>query len=280
MNLIRAIATIAAIQATSSVGYSAAANAAVNSPDIVGGRLVTASETIARRTVGLYMVKHDGKGGICTGSILHAGAVLTAAHCIHNAKTVVVVFALNQVPKIAQQVLTSQSEGTLQARVATRFRALPGYSGQTGGEDEFSDLAVVAFSGGLPSGYEPAHFLNQAETAKYLKKGTPVTLAGYGITSVEERSASISGPKTSGTLRQVQIAFNSFSPNRVQMLLQGPTNRNACSGDSGGPAMIEAEGNVYVIGVASRSDCIQSSIYTWVPREKAITSARFLAAAF
>jgi secreted trypsin-like serine protease len=256
-----------------------AAMAGTFSPDIVGGRTVAANDTIARRTVALYMLKNDGKGGLCTGSILNGGTILSAAHCVYNVKKVVVIFALNNIGKIAQAALTSENGAGGIARVASNFRQLPGYSGQAGGSDEFPDLALITFKGGLPVGYEPAHFLNQAETAKVLRSGAPVTVAGYGITSVEERNQTISGPNTSGTLRQVTIQFASFSQNKVQMFLKGPTNRNACSGDSGGPAMVTIEGNPYVIGIASRSDCIQNSIYTWVPREKAAESARYAAAA-
>lgn len=250
---------------------------------IVGGQLVNSGDIIARRTVGLFMVNANGSGGICTGSILNKGAILTAAHCIKNARAVFVIFSINGITKIVQDAMARQPVQAVgrNYRLATNFRQLPGYSGEQGGADEFSDLALVTFNGGLPAGYEPAHFLNQAEGAKRLTPGAPVTIAGYGITSVNERdNPSANGPRTSGTLRQVTIQFAQFSPEKKNMFLQGRPGKDACSGDSGGPAMVAANGNVYVVGVASRSDCVQMSIYTWVPREKAARAAQFLSAMY
>lgn len=238
---------------------------------IVGGQLVKSGDRIARRTVGLVMVGSDGSAGTCTGAILSKGAILTAAHCVAGAKNIFVVFSINGVMKIVQdaaQTKPFQPNGR-NYRFATNFRQLKGYSGQQGGDDEFSDLAVVTFAGGLPMGYETAKFLNQAEGGKLLTAGAPVVVAGYGITSVNERdNPTASGPRSSGTLRQVSLQFDQFSAGKKNMFLEGQ-NRNACSGDSGGPALVSAGGEVYVVGVASRSNCVTSSIYTWVPRERA-----------
>jgi secreted trypsin-like serine protease len=152
--------------------------------------------------------------------------------------------------------------------------AQPGYSGQAGGNAEFNDLAVVTFSGGLSAGYEPAHFLAKADALNALSKNAVVTLAGYGITSAPVATPNPSNPdQGSGTLRQVSVNFQSLSSQQIDIYVAGTRGHDACSGDSGGPAMIQLSGETYVVGVASRSDCRSTSIYTLVDRENVAGAA-------
>lgn len=230
---------------------------------IVGGTVVRAGDTIARRTVGLVMIDERGGAGTCTGTIFSKGGILTAAHCVRGAKHIFVIFSTNgliDIVKEAAQRKPFQPVGR-NYRLAKNFRELKGYSGQAGGDDEFSDLAVITFDGGLPNGYEPAYFLNQADGARFLVPGARLILAGYGITR--------RGGNDSGTLRAVPVQFAQFSAQRKNMFVMGQPGRDACNGDSGGPAMVSVSGQVYIVGVASRSDCVSTSIYTWVPRENA-----------
>lgn len=238
---------------------------------IIGGSNVQASSVIARRTVALFMINAKGEGSLCTGSIVNDKTILTAAHCIYGVKGAVVVFGTGGIINTVKRIFAQQQPARIgpNYRIASKIQMVSGYSPDNSNTTEYTDLALVSFDGGLPQGYEAAQFLNQANTLKSLQAGSPVVLAGYGITSKEERdSKSKTGPDTSGTLRQVTVAMNQLGPRKINLVFQGQINKDACSGDSGGPAMVAVNNQVYVIGVASRSDCVTSSIYTWVPREK------------
>jgi secreted trypsin-like serine protease len=259
-----------------------ASNASVR--PIVGGTTVGVNETIAKRTVGLFFILHDGSNGICSGSILDNTRILTAAHCVQNVDAGVVVFSNNNMINLVINASQNGVDAVPQLRLMTGIKQEPGYSGQEGGNDEFNDLAVVTFEGGLPAGYEPAKFLPKASALQVLRRNAAITLAGYGITSAPaEEQAPVPGASPtpaptpdpsappvddgSGTLRQVTVGFGLFSPNQIDMYVGGLTGHDACSGDSGGPSMITVGGEVYVVGVASRSDCVQMSIYTFVNQE-------------
>ena len=243
---------------------------------IIGGTNVSASHVIAKRTVGLFFMETDGKQGLCTGSILDNAHILTAAHCVTNFKAGLVIFSnanmLDQVKQAAQHGVATAPK----VRLMSSAVAKPGYDGQLGGAAEFNDLAIVTFSGGLAAGYEPAKFLSQSDVLNALKENAPIVLAGYGITSPPSNTPNQADPNQgSGTLRQVGVKFAGMSAKLVDIFVAGSTGHDACSGDSGGPAMVQVSGETYVIGVASRSDCRTTSIYTLVGQENATISNSF-----
>ncbi len=233
---------------------------------IVGGVNVSASQAIAKRTVALFMWQNSGSVGLCTGSIMDDSHILTAAHCVSDFKQGVVVFSTNSIIDLVKKAAQQGIKAVPQIRVMTSAVAQPGYSGQEGGDSEFNDLAIITFQGGLAPGYEPAHFLPKAQVLGAFASKTTITLSGYGITAPHSNDPN-AGDQGAGTLRQVQVAFQSLSPNQIDVIVAGQMGHDACSGDSGGPAMIQAKGDVYVIGVASRSDCRVSSIYTLIVKE-------------
>ncbi len=240
---------------------------------IIGGTSVAAGTTIAKRTVGLYFIQKDGRQGLCTGSLLDDSHVLTAAHCIDGFKQGLVIFSATHMLDIVEKAATKGMAAAPEARLVTSAVAQPGYDGQAGGDAEFNDVAILTFKGGMVEGYEPAKFLSKTDALNLLKKNVTVTLAGYGITSRPTQSPDPSDPdQGSGTLRQVNLKFNSMSPKNLNVFVQGRPGHDACSGDSGGPAMIKVSGETYVIGVASRSDCVQMSIYTLVHTANAYTT--------
>jgi secreted trypsin-like serine protease len=247
---------------------------------VVGGDLVSTTDVIAKRTVGLFFIDTDGSDGLCSGSILDSSHILTAAHCVQNFKQGVVVFSttnmINLVIAASQQGVSAVPE----LRLMTGVKAEPGYSGQQGGGDEFNDLAVVTFMGGLPAGYEPAKFLSKASALSVLQNGAVMKLAGYGITAPPPPPAPAGAPAPtpppagtpvvddgSGTLRSVSTQFYEFAPLQIDMYLVGAAGHDICEGDSGGPAMINVGGEMFVVGVLSRGDCSQVAIYTFVNQD-------------
>lgn len=252
---------------------------------IVGGTSVSNAEVIAKRTVGLFFITTKKENGVCTGSILDDSHILTAAHCVADYAQGLVVFANDKLLDYVKAAVKGGVSRVPQVRLMVSVKQEPGYSGQEGGGDEFNDLAVITFQGGLPAGYQPAKFLSQVSAQAFLKQGAKVTLAGYGITQKAPQAgapamrtsmlatAPTPSPKPAqpapntlgvGTLRQVDVQFAQFSPKLIDLYVQGQPQHDACSGDSGGPSVVNIQGETYVVGVASRSDCVHVSIYTFV----------------
>ena len=122
------------------LGSSAHAEGTAIRP-IVGGNNVAASDTIAKRTVGLFFVETNGDEGICTGSILDNSHILTAAHCVKDFQVGAVVFANDKMIELIQATANGGIAAVPQLRLMTAVKTEPGYSGQTGGNAEFNDLA-------------------------------------------------------------------------------------------------------------------------------------------
>jgi len=273
-----------------------AAKASNEIAPIVGGSNVDPSNVIAKRTVGLFFISTEADGstgnGVCSGSILDDTRILTAAHCVVGYKQGVVVFSTDNLLDLVKKAVGSSVAAVPELRMMTGVKQEPGFpGGEVSGAGEFNDLAVITFAGGLPQGYEPAKFLAKADALQALKKGASVTLAGYGITSAPVQQpakqaadptkrpppanpASPTNPPPAsdddqgvGTLREVTVRAASFSQNSIDLFVLGAKNHDACSGDSGGPSMVSVGGEVYVVGVASRSDCTKTSIYTFVNDE-------------
>jgi secreted trypsin-like serine protease len=257
------------------VGLSSSAMAADASVmPIVGGTSVPQSSVIAHRVVALFFMTTTNQQAACSGSILNDSQILTAAHCVANFKQGLVIFSTSNMLALVQSAFKNGLSAVPQARLMTGVKQEPGFpGGEPSGDGEFNDLAVVTFQGGLPAGYEPAKFLDQASALAVLQKGAPVTLAGYGITSPPKQQPGAPTQQTFmtadpnqgvGTLREVAVQATNFSAQGIDLFVAGPAHHDACSGDSGGPSMVVVGGETYVVGVASRSDCVQTSIYTFV----------------
>ena len=268
-----------------SFGAAFSANAEIETTPIVGGSVVNQSSVIAKRTVGLYFfINENGQTGaaICSGSILDQSHILTAAHCVQNFKAGYVAFSASNIFPVLQAAGTAAgpsgqfpSGGLVQPMTsAVAAPGFPGMSEASGNGAEFLDLAVITFKGGLPPGYEPAHFLSKADAMSAFLTKPAVILSGYGMISApaEEKqnhpNASGTGfPKGVGILHQVKVQLVGIGPKRIDLAVGGSTGHNACEGDSGGPAMIEYKNETYVVGVDSRGDCRTSSLYTFVNQD-------------
>lgn len=224
---------------------------------IIGGTDVPASDDISSTTVAIYDLQ---KKGLCTGSILSDQLVLTAGHCAVDASpsSLVVVFGLSLVngPKPETRRVTD-------TRVDPDYVALQKKLNSNNKLDfdkmkNQGDLAIVKFSGGLPSGYKPVRLLSNS---KDLIDGADVELAGYGITDGKSHTGA-------GTLRKVEVKVSNAHFSATEVLFDQRNQVGACHGDSGGPAFLMVGGDSYLFGVTSRgyqdpqNDCVQYSIYT------------------
>jgi hypothetical protein len=134
------------------------------------------------------------------------------------------------------------------SKVGSGFAIMPSFTGYQNDPQEgapsnknHSDLAILHFSGGLPKGYKVADIL----PSSYMLTGTEkVVTAGYGFFT---NSQSAKGP-TDGILKKGSFSMGNpeYSPTEVQVPQNGKVSNS--NGDSGGPAFIDKDGKLLLIG--------------------------------
>ncbi len=226
---------------------------------IVGGEDATGSETFSKHIVGLYDAK---VGAICTASILSPTILVTAAHCVESEPAALrVVFGkdFNSKDMVVKPVEAYQVSPIWPFRQAQELNT--------------GDIALVKFSGGLPAGYAPVKFLTDVTK---LSDNMDVLLAGYGASKVVQvqdprTGGLVSDHQEAGKLRFVTTTIKKVAYTKSEFLTESSKGKSACHGDSGGPAYVEIDGELVVIGVTSRSVgdeqdmCNVSAAYTSIP---------------
>ncbi len=253
-----------------------------NGAGIIGGTLVAEKAPIASGIVSVYDVADNA---ICTGSIIAENFILTAAHCVQTKTSKLkIVFGLDV---DATMAIREPDVQQVYVRRVLDIKVHPSYKPeeQEYKQTDWGDIAIIKFSGTLPPGYKPATLLPDSSV---LRRGVMVTVAGYGVSLVdaapvdpkkirhlEEAMAygevicddglknclkvDMSGD---GELRQAKAPISSVQESEVR--LDESKGQGTCSGDSGGPAYIEKDGQYYLFGVTSRGSplCDDVGVYT------------------
>lgn len=194
-------------------------------------------EPFARGVVGLAYKEAQGYYVFCTGSLLNANTVVTAAHCLYARDNsyrlrgeLTVIFGLEQ-----------KSPAT-QARKLLRKVVKEGYKPAHKNADvDILDIALAQFEGEAPEGYAPLPLL---EDDSVLRDGATVILAGYGFRS-------LSPPSGSGRLRYTTVKIAGSSATEVAV---DERRSGSLAIDSGGPGFIEIGGRYFLWGATSRED--------------------------
>lgn len=223
---------------------------------IIGGSPLANGSTISKSTVAVYDVD---AGALCSGSLIAKDIVVSAAHCVgSNVKSMVIIFdvdkdkILGSAQSLKDILKNSKVRQVQRAVVATAWAAH-----QNDPKDE-GDISVIKFAGVLPAGFAP---IDRLKDAKVLKKGSVVTLAGYGITNGVTHAGA-------GVLRQVQVQISNPTFGATEIEMDQTHGKGACHGDSGGPALINVNGKNFLFGVTSRGEkdpantCTRFAVYT------------------
>ncbi|WII73291.1 trypsin-like serine protease [Bdellovibrio sp. 22V] len=249
---------------------------------IMGGTLVKENSTLASGIVGIFDTQDNA---ICTGSIIGENIVLTAAHCVTTKPSKLKVIFGNDIDAAMAtrepDVLQEYVRRVVDVKVHEDYNPAEHETKET----DYADIALIKFQGALPQGYKPVSILPDDSV---LRRGVLVTLAGYGVSDIYTEPVDPKKVKNldealeygevmcdenlrnclkvemsgDGVLRETKAPVSSLQETEVR--LDESKGHGTCSGDSGGPAYIEKNGQYYLFGITSRGSqlCDSVGVYT------------------
>jgi hypothetical protein len=212
-------------------------------PFVIGGAL--APDGTLASTVFIQVTNTDGSAAACTGSVIAPTFVVTAAHCVVSDSKVQSVAVAT-----GTHDLTRVSAGTGQAISASHVAIDPDYDPGTAAHD----AAVLTLATPTAAAAVP---IATADEIKVLGPGTPLTIAGWGLTTKGDSGAT--PPQLQYATVQLQDShyceatlgkINVFDP-RLWLCTDTPSHAvGTCHGDSGGPLLwTNPAGVVELIGL-------------------------------
>lgn len=238
--------------------------------NIVNGAPVLKVDPISQATVALYVEQSEGRTvsqmNFCTGTLIAEDVVLTAAHCFADFAEEMNESVENLSRKVSVgfglPVVKSNRDKKVEFRTIKSVVVHPEY--KVGAVEEafktpMKDVALIYLNDVAPKTARPAKLLQDASV---LKKGTELTLAGYGL--VLAFPFSIQAKR----LMKVNVTIDNPALTEVQFTYMAQNSRGSCSGDSGGPAyLVTEDDDLIVAGVTSWGDfyCQSIGAYTSVP---------------
>jgi len=191
-----------------------------------------------RAVVALYF-EEGGGAGMCTGTMITRRVVLTAGHCAQGALD-------------SYYVIFGSSVSSSTYRLVNDRWVHPQYDGQ----NIRNDIALLRLSSDAPSDVVPIPHLphSLAITQADVSNQTPLDFVGFGMTDPNDDNSS--GTKMMFTDHLNWVCTNSYgcnwpNPATSKDICQDQSPSGLCSGDSGGPAIVQRGGAYYVAGVAS-----------------------------
>lgn len=205
---------------------------AQEAPPIVGG-----APTSDHVQVGMLAMSDGGNTtfDFCSGTLIEASWVLTAAHCLEAAQQYEDQYGL------ATFFIIGDSWSSIDTYAqAVDLIPHPGYNANT------LDHDIGLMELGEPLEEQGIYLVNDV-TPKDGWTSKDVTYVGYGVTSGYG-----GGDGTSGVRRTVDVPFYGADDRFIYAYHGNPNDpKNVCSGDSGGAALLKVSGELVLAGVNS-----------------------------
>lgn len=218
---------------------------------IVGGKPVPSSAAGPA-----VAVVDDEIGPLCSGVLVLSDRVVTAAHCVDDARPEWLTVVVGD-----EDLLDGAPRGSVLS--VRSIELYPNYrrdfdGSDPNGLDERHDLALLQLEGDVFH-VDNAPILPEIYVDDVLVPGTPLTVAGFGVTD-----------EASTERGRLHVASTPFVRRRGgELLAGGEGEADTCGGDSGGPAFVDVEGVRYLVGITSRAatrGCGEGGIYTLAPQ--------------
>jgi secreted trypsin-like serine protease len=171
----------------------------------------------------------DGSAGICSGTMISANKVLTAAHCLEDAVNIDVILGVSA---SKQAYITSNS-----------WQIHPNFARSSNGILS-NDVGVINVPVPLPLPTVPVLSSSAPQV------GQKAVIFGYGSTGTADDY---------GQLRSGVMKIAAVDAGRIFANYEGGTS-NVCSGDSGGPLLLQIGNQLTIGGTTSYGDSRTCSV--------------------
>lgn len=206
-------------------------NSSVETAGIIHGTSVSESDDLAKSIVGVQMLlasstKNDPKLASCTATLISENMILTAAHCLYGTKAASIIFSTD---------MKGDQKAEFRRLLAPMIHK--GYKHDA--RLPMDDIAIAYFEGGIPAGYKALEIAD----AKELTMMHRLTLTGFGLRDEVDTTQV-------GQLYQTKANID-YMDNEYKQIDVDQEKTGICSGDSGGPGLIQTQTGLKIIGVNS-----------------------------